>query len=112
MGSTNTPQPRHDTPTTPRHTIPPTPPHHTPHYTTPPLHHTTPPHHTDSYTAFLSFHLWLVCRNYTTIEFCEKRGAADSRYVLRPSCSSPDLCPLVLVHGIDYSLHTDIHTIT
>ena len=56
-----------------RHTAPHTPPPLHPYFTTPCAHRTV------SYTAFLSFHLWLVCRNYTTIEFCEKRGADDSR---------------------------------
>lgn len=28
-------------------------------------------------TAFLSFHLWLLSNQYTTIEFCEKRSSDD-----------------------------------
>jgi len=28
-------------------------------------------------TAFLTFHIWLIKNQYTTIEFCEKRGSDD-----------------------------------
>ena len=30
-------------------------------------------------TLFWLFHLWLACKGYTTIEFCEKRHASDSK---------------------------------
>ena len=30
-------------------------------------------------TTFLLFHLWLVSNQFTTIEFCEKRGS-DPRF--------------------------------
>jgi hypothetical protein len=29
-------------------------------------------------TAFLSFHIWLVSNQFTTIEFCEKRSQAGA----------------------------------
>ena len=30
-------------------------------------------------TFFFTFHVWLTHKAYTTIEFCEKRNAPDSR---------------------------------
>jgi hypothetical protein len=35
-------------------------------------------------TAFFIFHLWLISKQYTTIEFCEKRGDGDSGFKVSP----------------------------
>jgi palmitoyltransferase ZDHHC2/15/20 len=33
-------------------------------------------------TGFFSFHLWLISNQYTTIEFCEKRGS-DAQFAVK-----------------------------
>ena len=35
-------------------------------------------------TGFLSFHVWLIYKQYTTIEFCEKRSDNDSNFKTSP----------------------------
>src|SRR5690606_20959974 len=35
-------------------------------------------------TAFFTFHIWLIVKQYTTIEFCEKRSDGDSNFVISP----------------------------
>jgi len=35
-------------------------------------------------TAFFFFHLWLISKQYTTIEFCEKRSDGDSMFKISP----------------------------
>jgi fucose permease len=35
-------------------------------------------------TGFFIFHLWLISQQYTTIEFCEKRGDGDSNFKKSP----------------------------
>jgi hypothetical protein len=35
-------------------------------------------------TGFFTFHLWLIFKQYTTIEFCEKRSDGDSNFKTSP----------------------------
>lgn len=35
-------------------------------------------------TGFFSFHMWLIFKQYTTIEFCEKRTDGDSGFRTSP----------------------------
>jgi hypothetical protein len=35
-------------------------------------------------TGFFTFHLWLISKQYTTIEFCEKRSDGDSNFKTSP----------------------------
>ena len=35
-------------------------------------------------TCFFIFHLWLIIKQYTTIEFCEKRSDGDSNFKNSP----------------------------
>ena len=35
-------------------------------------------------TGFFFFHLWLISKQYTTIEFCEKRSDGDSNFKTSP----------------------------
>ena len=35
-------------------------------------------------TGFFIFHLWLIGKQYTTIEFCEKRSDGDSNFKTSP----------------------------
>lgn len=35
-------------------------------------------------TGFFAFHLWLIGKQYTTIEFCEKRTKEDSNFKTSP----------------------------
>lgn len=35
-------------------------------------------------TAFFIFHLWLITKQYTTIEFCEKRRDGDETFKVSP----------------------------
>lgn len=35
-------------------------------------------------TGFFSFHIWLIWKQYTTIEFCEKRSDGDDNFKTSP----------------------------
>jgi hypothetical protein len=35
-------------------------------------------------TGFFTFHLWLISKQYTTIEYCEKRTENDSNFKTSP----------------------------
>lgn len=35
-------------------------------------------------TAFFIFHIWLIIKQYTTIEFCEKKNDGDSGFTISP----------------------------
>jgi hypothetical protein len=40
-------------------------------------------------TGFFMFHLWLISKQYTTIEFCEKRTDPNSGFAISPYNKGP-----------------------